>query len=63
MPIYFRLSPELGDGSRTTIVDDIELVLEYVKEWTEEAQRWEGESCSIDTVEMTKKEYENLDEI
>lgn len=64
--LRFKLSPELGDGCSSSIVDEPYLVAEAVKAWAEETREHhavEGEGCEITTVLMSDEEVAALPEV
>lgn len=61
MPIYFRLSPELTDG-QTYIYTDKQGALEHFQAWLNEFADYPGQ-CSIESLEMTEREYNALPEV
>lgn len=61
--IVFKLSPELGDGSSYTIVDNIEQAIEAIKAWAENARDYVGDEIKIEVAEMTKKEIDALPDV
>lgn len=60
---YFKLSPELADGEHWVPMDNIDTVLEYVKEWCADCKDSIGESFTIEVIEMTDAEIEALPDI
>jgi len=60
--IYYKLSPELGDGSSSSIVDDKEVVLACIQSALE---AFDGEEFdfSVETVWMTPEEVEALPDL
>lgn len=61
MPIYFKLSPELYDG-QSSVYTDKQGALELFQMWLEEFQEYPGD-CSIESVEMTEREFNALPEV
>jgi hypothetical protein len=60
---YFKLPPELADGEHWVPMDNIDTILEYVKEWCKDCKSCVGESFTIEVIEMTDAEIEALPDI
>lgn len=65
MSIRFKCSQELADGDRwRTVVDTPSQVAELVKIWAEEAMKDDvGETCGIETIEMSDEEFEAMPDL
>ncbi len=61
----FKLPPELADGEHWTIAETTEAVLEAMKEWCNGCLKWnsDGESITIEVIEMTQAEIDALPDI
>ena len=62
---YFKLSPELGDGSSYEIVERIDtpIMSEKLKLWADEMGTEPGESIIIEVVEMDVEEFDRLPQL
>lgn len=62
--VFFRLSPELVDGSSWEITDDVETVIGRVREWLIEMRDYSGgDSFTLETVALTKAEFDAMPEL
>jgi hypothetical protein len=64
--IKWKVSPELSDGSSHAIFRTTEKVIEAIRGWSEEFFQDEftpGDGFSVEAIEMTDQEFENLPEI
>lgn len=59
----YKLSPELVDGSRWTVVDDVEAVKVAIEEWCKAHGDCIGEHFEVEVVGMTDEEIRALPEI
>lgn len=62
MGIYFKMSPELGDGQQTEICKDPEVVIERVRAWLAEFKDYPGD-FSVESIKMSKREFDALAEL
>lgn len=60
---YFLLSPELTDGQNATVSDDVDAVVQAVRDWLIEFREEVGEHFSIDVVELDPETVESLPDI
>lgn len=60
---YFLLSPELTDGQTTTVVDDVDVATQAVRDWLVEFREEVGEHFSIIVVELDTETVESLPDI
>lgn len=58
--VRFILSEGLGDGQHWTVVDDVDLVLDAVKQWLEDNKDDPGQSFEIKTRIMSDEAVEKL---
>lgn len=64
MNTYFRLSSELGDGYHSSIVGSRRAVMDAVHDWCVEfGKEGGGFSFTVETVEMTRNEFEALPDL
>ena len=60
MDTKYKLSPELGDGDRSMIVDNADAVVDAVKHWCVEFSECDGESFEVEVIKMTDAEFLEL---
>ena len=62
--VFYKLSPELGDGMNHQIVDS-QGMLDAISAWSTESKSgwYVGESFTVECVSMTQEEFDALPEL
>jgi hypothetical protein len=60
--LRYKVSPELADGDHWSVFDTLEEVIEIIREWKANEPA-EGESFTVELVEMSQEEVDALPEI
>jgi hypothetical protein len=58
--VYFVLDPKLGDGQHWSVVDDVDSILESVREWLADNANYPDRSFTIKTKLMSDAEVDHL---